>query len=77
MDTSTIREHMEVVGSDSGHIGSVDHVDDHNRIKLARTDPAAGGVHHWISIDDVERVDDRVVLRVDAATAKLRLVSAL
>ena len=36
-----IREHMEVIGADGTHVGTVDHVDGH-RIKLARTDSSAG-----------------------------------
>ena len=32
-DTSGIREHMEVIGADGVHLGTVDHVEDH-RIKL-------------------------------------------
>ena len=32
-----IREHMEVIGADGVHVGTVDRVEN-NRIKLARTD---------------------------------------
>lgn len=68
--SSNIREHMEVVGSDHGHVGTVDHLDGH-RIKLARTDPAAGGEHHYLHLDNVETVEsDRVVLNRTAAEAR-------
>ena len=61
MDTSRIREHMEVVGSDGQHVGTVDKVEGEN-IKLTRKDPAAGGEHHFISASDVSNVADRVEL---------------
>jgi hypothetical protein len=38
-----IREHMEVIGADGVHIGTVDRVED-NRIKLIRAD--SGETHH-------------------------------
>jgi hypothetical protein len=38
-----IREHMEVIGADGVHIGTVDRVED-NRIKLMRAD--SGETHH-------------------------------
>jgi hypothetical protein len=38
-----IREHMEVIGADGVHIGTVDRVED-NRIKLIRAD--SGEAHH-------------------------------
>ncbi len=37
-----IREHMEVIGADGVHLGTVDHVDG-NRIKLVKAD---SGVQH-------------------------------
>lgn len=61
-DASSIREHMEVVGSDGQHVGTVDHVEG-SRIKLTRTDPAAGGEHHYLHLDMVAAVEgDRVRL---------------
>ena len=60
-DTSRIREHMEVVGSDGQHVGTVDHVQG-AEIKLTRKDAAAGGEHHFISADLVREVSDRVQL---------------
>ncbi|SEQ91785.1 hypothetical protein SAMN05216548_10914 [Faunimonas pinastri] len=69
-DASEIREHMEVVGSDHQHVGKVDHMDG-DRIKLAKTDPAAGGEHHFIHIDSVGGIEgDRVVLNRTAAEAR-------
>ena len=60
-DTSQIREHMEVVGSDGQHVGTVDHVEG-GRLKLTRKDPAAGGEHHYISADLVASVEAQVRL---------------
>ena len=60
-DTTTIREHMEVVGSDGQHVGTVDHVNG-DQIKLTRKDPAAGGEHHLIPTSLVASVDARVRL---------------
>ena len=68
-DASKIREHMEVVGYDGGHVGTVDHLEG-QRIKLAKSDPDAGGEHHYIHIDVVASVDDKVHLTRTAAQAK-------
>jgi hypothetical protein len=64
-----IKEHMEVVGSDGKHVGIVDHlvgIVDHlegtERIKLAKADPKAGGRHHFIPCEWVERVGAHVHL---------------
>ena len=50
-DLSSITEHMEVIGADGVHVGTVDHVDGH-RIKLTRKDSGEGrhaGHHHYIA----------------------------
>ena len=60
-DMTAIREHMEVVGSDGQHVGTVDHVNG-NQIKLTRKDPAAGGAHHVIPTSLVASVDTQVRL---------------
>ncbi|HEY0571078.1 MAG TPA: DUF2171 domain-containing protein, partial [Enterovirga sp.] len=65
-DASKIREHMEVLGYDGGHVGTVDHLEG-QRIKLAKSDPDAGGEHHYIHIDVVASVDDKVHLNRTAA----------
>jgi hypothetical protein len=62
MNTSAIREHMEVVGSDGVHVGVVDRVEG-GRIKLTRSDPLAEGTHHFVAPEDVERVDTQVHLK--------------
>src|SRR5262245_19009703 len=57
-----IRDHMEVVGSDDKHVGTVDHMEGADRILLTKDDPAAGGKHHLISMDWVHYVDNKVHL---------------
>ena len=59
-----IREHMEVIGADGVHIGTVDRVED-NRIKLIRADSGIGHEqhHHFIPRGLVAEVEgDRVRL---------------
>jgi hypothetical protein len=63
-----VTEHMEVVGSDGEHVGTVDKVRG-DRIILTRTDPAAGGVHHSVPCTWVESVDQKVTLDRTAAKA--------
>jgi hypothetical protein len=65
-----IREHMEVVGSDDEHIGTVDRVAG-DRIILTKSDPDSGGGHHSLSCSDVETVEgDRVILNCSADNAR-------
>ncbi|ODU20450.1 MAG: hypothetical protein ABS87_10395 [Sphingomonas sp. SCN 67-18] len=66
--TGRIKEHMEVIGADGVHVGTIDHVDG-DRIKLTRKD-SGDGRHHYISsglIADVE--GDKVRLSANAAVA--------
>ena len=67
-----IREHMEVVGSDEKHVGTVDRVAG-DRIILTRSDPQSGGVHHSLSCADLDRVDgDRIILECSSDKARER-----
>ena len=61
-------EHMEVVGSDEQHVGTVDKVKD-GRIILTKSDPNAGGHHHSIPCSWLDRVEDKVVLNKTAEEA--------
>ena len=67
-----IREHMEVIGADGVHVGTVDHVKG-DRIKLVKADSGQGshqGHHHYVSIGLVADVEgDRVRLSANAAVA--------
>ena len=67
-----IREHMEVVGNDDQHVGTIDHVVG-DRIILAKSDPESGGVHHSLSCSDIGGVEgDKVVLDCTSEQAKQR-----
>ena len=77
-DTSQIREHMEVIGADGVHVGTVDHIDG-DRIKLTKKDSSAQiegatghheGHHHYISAGLIAEVEgDQVRLSATAANA--------
>lgn len=74
IEASQIREHMEVVGSDGGHVGKVDHVMG-AEIELAKLDFGSGFKHHLIPLTWVDTIqDDKVCLNItkDAAKAAWR-----
>lgn len=64
-----VEEHMEVVGSDGGHVGTVDKVRG-DRIILTKNDADAGGHHHSIPSRWIQSVDDKVTIRKTADEAK-------
>ena len=71
-DTTKIAEHMEVVGSDGGHVGIVDKVEG-DWIKLTRRDEP-DGKHRWLPLAAVASVEDgRVVTGTDHAEARSML----
>lgn len=58
-DAASIREHMEVVGADGVHVGTVDRVEGH-RIKLTKADSGMGAHkahHHYIPLSLLAEVD--------------------
>jgi hypothetical protein len=63
-----ITEHMEVLGSDGAHVGTVDHMHGNDYIKLTKSD-APDGEHHFIPLAWVDRVDSQVHLTVTAEDA--------
>lgn len=71
-NTSAIQEHMEVVGADGVHIGTVDRVEG-DRIKLTKKDSGEGshkGHHHYISTGLVAEVEEgKVRLSANADVA--------
>lgn len=71
-DLSGIREHMEVIGADGVHIGTVDKVEE-GRIKLIRADSGShDDHHHYISGGLVAEVEgDKVRLSANGAAAVL------
>ncbi len=64
-----VAEHMEVIGSDGEHVGTVDKVRG-DRILLTKSDADAGGRHHSIPSRWIDRVDDKVTVRKTAEQAK-------
>ena len=77
-DTSAIQEHMEVIGADGVHVGTVDRVEG-DRIKLTKKDSGAQvsegsgsheGHHHFISTGLVAEVEgDKVRLSANGDVA--------
>jgi hypothetical protein len=77
-DLSAIKEHMEVIGADGVHVGTVDHLDG-DRIKLTKKDSSAeiegaegkhAGHHHFISVGLIADVEgDKVRLSANADVA--------
>ena len=75
-DLDQIREHMEVIGADGVHVGTVDKVEG-ERIKLTRKDSGAGfeggtheGHHHFISKGLIAGIEgDQVRLSANADVA--------
>ena len=67
-----IKEHMEVIGADGVHVGTVDHIDG-DRIKLTKADSGEGshkGHHHYISRGLVAEVEgDKVRLSANSDVA--------
>jgi len=70
-----IREHMEVVGSCGNRVGTVDRVVG-GSIKLTRSDAQAEGEHHFLPMDWVERVDDKVHLNKPCDEVRLEWETA-
>ena len=71
-DISQIKEHMEVIGADGVHVGTVDHLEG-DRIKLTRKDSGEGshqGHHHYISQGLVATIEgDQVRLSANGDVA--------
>jgi hypothetical protein len=77
IDASKIREHMDVVGSDGQHVGTVDKVEG-DRIKLTKSDDPDGSRshHHFIPMSEVASCDGgKVRLSMPAQQAKQRFAA--
>ena len=65
-----VREHMEVVGSDGEHVGTVDRTAG-DRLILAKNDEQSGGAHHSLMCTTIDRIEgDKVFLDQPAEQAK-------
>jgi hypothetical protein len=75
VDTSSIKEHMKVIGADGVHLGTVDHMDG-DRIKLTRDDSpqgpdGEGAKHHYIPAGLIAEIEgDTVRLSATAQNAQ-------
>ena len=76
VDASQITEHMEVIGADGVHVGTVDKIEG-DRIKLTwkdspQTQEGEGSKHRWISLGLVAEVEaDAVRLSATGANAQI------
>lgn len=60
---NNIKEHMEVIGADGVHVGTVDRVEN-GKIKLTKADSGDGkhkGHHHFIDLGLVAEVEGQKV----------------
>jgi hypothetical protein len=71
-DLSAIKEHMDIIGADGVHLGTVDHVQG-DRIKLTKADSGShSDHHHYISAALVAGVEgNQVRLSATGANAAL------
>jgi hypothetical protein len=76
VQAAQIKEHMEVLGSDGQHVGTVDHMEGSDKIKLAKSDPKSRGKHHLIPLSMVERIDAHVHLNKSAKDAQAQWQTA-
>jgi hypothetical protein len=69
---SQVREHMEIIGADGVHVGTVDKVEG-DRIKMTKADSGShSGHHHYISSGLISGIDgNRVRLSANADNAVL------
>jgi hypothetical protein len=72
MPETPVKEHMEVIGADGVHIGTVDRVEN-GRIRLTKADSGEGrhkGHHHCVDLSLVADVEgQKVRLSANAAVA--------
>ena len=66
---TSVKEHMDVVGSDGAHVGTVDKISG-DRIILTKNDADAGGRHHSIPSGWIQSVDDKVTISRTAEDAQ-------
>jgi hypothetical protein len=69
-DLSQVREHMEIIGADGVHVGTVDAVEG-TRIKMIKADSGShGDHHHYLSEGLIAGIEgDKVRLSANGANA--------
>jgi hypothetical protein len=60
-----IKEHMDVLAADGEKVGTVDHLEGADKIKLTKSD-SPDGKHHLIPLSFVDHVDTHVHLNKPA-----------
>ena len=73
-DLKNVIEHSPVLGSDGGHVGTVDH-EDNGRLKLTKKD-SDDGQHHWLDAKYVARIDEHVHLNVSTDEAHAAMTTS-
>jgi hypothetical protein len=68
-DTLSIKEHMAVIGADGTRLGTVDHLEGEDRIKLTRSG-SDDDRHHYIPTDWVDHIDEHVHLNLPSDEAR-------
>ncbi len=72
MHVQDIHEGLKVIGSDGGHVGTVDALVG-QLLKLKKNDPASGGTHHFLDIGYIADIENETVkLLLTADDAKQR-----
>lgn len=61
VDATRVAEHMPVLASDGAQVGTVDHLDGPDKIKLAKT-TSPDGQHHYVPLAWVDHIDTHVHL---------------
>lgn len=77
--TGQIRPHMEIVGADGGHVGTVDRMEA-GQIRLTRADDPDGSAahHHALPLHVIDRVEaGQVRLTIPAQQARAMAVGGL
>src|SRR5947208_14275172 len=64
LDTSKIREHMDVISSDRKTVGQVDHLEGSDKIKLTKKSSPDGQHHHFIPVAWIDHIDQHVRARL-------------
>jgi hypothetical protein len=75
MSDSRVMKHMEVIGADGFHVGTVDRVEN-GRIRLAKVDSGEGrhkGHHHFIDLTLVADIEGEKVRLSSVASVAVTL----
>ena len=74
IDTSQLKEHMDVIAADGEIIGKLDHLQD-GKIKLTKND-SPDGRHHLVPLQWVDHIDAHIHLNLTLADIKAATAGA-